>query len=240
MGKKNAHGRLGCWRWGCREIRPMLRPGGGRGLRLVREILPAGVHCLQPMAMNRKLITAVSSLYSIAGVPVVDHHMLPFCLMSLPLLFHPKHSSPVKGFRLPFSSELQTGSVFLSSTSCQIKQILPLPRLKMTCLLLKAFKRSTVLADYQIHCLVARETHTRGLGSPFFFFFLPPSSPEAHISKLSAASCAHTAAFQLKAFCAASGGAAWRGKESGWEWLRGEGGKMKGLPHCCQGNLMSR
>lgn len=126
--------------------------------------------------MNRKLITAVSSLYSIAGVPVVDHHMLPFCLMSLPLLFHPKHSSPVKGFRLPFSSEQQTGSGFLSSTSCQIKQILPLPRLKMTCLLLKAFKRSTVLADYQIHCLVARETHTRGLGSPFFFFSfsLPP------------------------------------------------------------------
>lgn len=95
----------------------------------------------------------------------------------------------------------------------------PSPRLKMTCLLLKAFKWSSVLADYQIQRLVARETHTRGLGSPFF---LP--SPEAHISKLSAISCAHTAAFQLKAFCAACG-AEWRGKESGWEWLEEREGK---------------
>lgn len=94
----------------------------------------------------------------------------------------------------------------------------PSPCLKATCLLLKAFKWSSVLADYQIQCLVARETHTRGLSSRFF------PSLVAHISKLSAILCAHTAAFQLKAFCAASG-AEWRGKESGWEWLEEREGK---------------
>lgn len=94
----------------------------------------------------------------------------------------------------------------------------PSPHLKMTCVLLKAFKWSRVLADYQIHCLVARETHTHGLHSSSFsvlFFSLPPllPSPEAHISKPSAVLCAHTAAFQLKAFCASSE-AEWRGERA--------------------------
>ena len=80
----------------------------------------------------------------------------------------------------------------------------PSPLFKMICLLLKAFKWSSVLADDQIQCLVARETYPQ-----LAFFFL---SPEAHISKLSAISCAHTAAFQLKAFCATSG-AVRKGKE---------------------------
>lgn len=58
----------------------------------------------------------------------------------------------------------------------------PSPHLKMTCVLLKAFKWSRVLADYQIHCLVARETHTHGLHSSSFsvlFFLLPPLLPSS-------------------------------------------------------------
>lgn len=85
----------------------------------------------------------------------------------------------------------------------------PSPLLKMTSLLLKAFKWSSELADCQLQCLVAREMHTRGFVSPFFH---PPTPEEAHVSKLSAVSHTHTATFQLKAFCAASGRSSMEGK----------------------------
>lgn len=169
-------------------------------------------------------------------------HVAILCDVS-PLLFPPQvfHSLQWKAFSLPLLFLSCRLEVFSSPLHHEAN--LSSACLKMTCLLLKAFKWSSVLADYQICCLVAKETHTRGLCSVFFFsptlsLSPPSSSPEAHISKLSAIWCAHTAAFQLKAFCAARG-AEWRGKESGREWLEERGGKMKGLPLGCQGNLMS-
>lgn len=54
------------------------------------------------------------------------------------------------------------------------------------------------------HAPVARETLIHVLARPLL-------SPEDHVSRLSAISCAHTAPFQLKAFCAASGRAALAG-----------------------------
>lgn len=142
----------------------------------------------------------------------------------------------LKGFCQPFRSTLQTLGVFLSSTSCQIQQILPSPRLKMTSLLLKAFKWSSELADCQLQCLVARETHTHSPGSLFL------SSPEKRgscfktVSNLAHSPCRLSA----KSFLCCQQRSSMEAKGERMGVARAEGGKTKGLPHCCQGNLMSR
>lgn len=178
--------------------------------------------------MQREWITQDSMSYCSAGLPMARHHMLPFCLMSLCTIptFSSSHFCQWNELLVVvvFRSNLQARAVYFFSAWFQIKQILPLQPLKMTCLLLKAFKWSSVLANYQVHCLVARETHTRGFSSlPFFFFSLPRGSCFKTVSNLVHSHCCLSA----KSFLCCS----WsrmEGKRERMGVVRGKGRENKG------------
>lgn len=107
-------------------------------------------------------------------------------------------------------------------------------------LLLKAFKWSSDSAVCQLGCLVAGETHTSGL-HPLFLSHPPPTHPLERGSRFKAAcSLVHSLRrLSAKSFlCCLCCNMAWKGERMGV--VRAEGGKMSGLPHCCQGNLMSQ